>query len=84
MCISSVELRLLVSWAGYGLSRLRAGEGIINIPDVGMETLGGALDANHLQAKAEIAQATIFLSARFGRSGRNMAVLMKACPMKAW
>ncbi len=36
----------------------------------GAEALGGALDANHLQAKAEVAEAARFLSGRSGQTGR--------------
>ena len=39
------------------------------------ETLGSALDANHLQAKAEIAEATLFLGERAGQAGRGLAVI---------
>ena len=39
------------------------------------ETLGSALDANHLQAKAEIAEATRFLDDRPGQSARGLAVI---------
>ena len=39
------------------------------------ETLGKALDANHLQAKAEIADATTFLNERAGQTGRGLAVI---------
>jgi carboxymethylenebutenolidase len=39
------------------------------------ETLGKALDANHLQAKAEIAEATMFLNERSGQAGRGLAVI---------
>jgi carboxymethylenebutenolidase len=38
-----------------------------NIPDA--EALGRALDANHLQAKADIANATMFLGERAGQTG---------------
>ena len=38
-----------------------------NIADA--ETLGKALDTNHLQAKAEIADATMFLNERAGQAG---------------
>ncbi len=44
-----------------------------NIADA--ETLGKALDANHLQAKAEIAEATTFLSERVGQTDRGLAVI---------
>src|SRR5437870_576915 len=44
-----------------------------NIADA--ETLGKALDANHLQAKAEIAEATLFLSERVGEADRGLAVI---------
>ena len=44
-----------------------------NIADA--ETLGSALDANHLQAKAEIAEATRFLDERAGQSDRGLAVI---------
>jgi carboxymethylenebutenolidase len=39
------------------------------------ETLGHALDANHLQARAEIADATVFLNERVGQEGRGLAVI---------
>jgi carboxymethylenebutenolidase len=44
-----------------------------NIADA--ETLGTALDANHLQAKAEIAEATMFLSERAAEAGDGLAVI---------
>jgi carboxymethylenebutenolidase len=44
-----------------------------NIADA--ETLGKALDANFLQAKAEIADATMFLNERVGQAGRGLAVI---------
>jgi carboxymethylenebutenolidase len=44
-----------------------------NIADA--EALGSALDSNFLQAKAEIAEATMFLSERVGQAGRNLAVI---------
>ena len=44
-----------------------------NIADA--ETLGEALDANHLQAKAEIAYSTIFLSERVGQTDHGLAVI---------
>jgi len=37
------------------------------------KALGKALDANYLQAKAEIAEATLFLNERAGRYGRGQA-----------
>jgi carboxymethylenebutenolidase len=39
------------------------------------EVLGKALDANHLQAKAEIADATKFLNERVGHIDRGLAVI---------
>lgn len=39
------------------------------------EALGGALDANHFQAKAEIAEATRFLNERVGGADRGLAVI---------
>lgn len=39
------------------------------------EALGSALDANHLQAKAEIAEAALFLDERAGQPGRGLGVL---------
>ena len=39
------------------------------------ETLGKALDANHLQAKAEIAEAAAFLNERAGQADRGLAVI---------
>ncbi len=44
-----------------------------NIPAA--EALGKALDANFLQAKAEIADATIFLTEHVGQSHRGLAVI---------
>ena len=48
-----------------------------NIADA--ETLGSALDANHIQAKAEIAEAAVFLNERVGRgkadAGGGQAVI---------
>ena len=44
-----------------------------NIADA--EALGKAVDANHLQAKAEIADATRFLSERAGQAGGDLAVI---------
>ena len=44
-----------------------------NISDA--ESLGKALDANHLQAKAEIADATIFLNERAGQDDHSLAVI---------
>ena len=43
------------------------------IPDA--EALGGAVDANHLQAKAEIADATKFLSERAAQAERGLAAI---------
>lgn len=43
------------------------------IPDA--EALGSAVDANHLQAKAEIAAATKFLSERAGGTDRGLATI---------
>ncbi len=43
------------------------------IPDA--EALGRALDANHMQAKADIAEATTFLSERAGQAGRGLTVI---------
>src|SRR5438270_6597466 len=41
----------------------------------GAEALAKALDANHLQAKAEIANATTFLDERAGPHNRGIAVM---------
>jgi len=41
----------------------------------GAEALGKALDANYLQAKAEIAEAARFLAERAGAAGRGLAVV---------
>lgn len=41
----------------------------------GAEALGQALDANHLQAKAEIAEAALFLHQRAGQPERGLAVV---------
>jgi carboxymethylenebutenolidase len=43
------------------------------IPDA--EALGGALDGNHLQAKAEVAEAAKFLNERAGQADRVLAVI---------
>ncbi len=43
------------------------------IPDA--EILGGTVDANYLQAKAEVAEAALFLSERVGQTDRGLAVL---------
>ncbi len=42
---------------------------------VGAEALGKALDANHLQAKADIADATLFLNERAGQADHGLAVI---------
>jgi carboxymethylenebutenolidase len=44
-----------------------------NIADA--ETLGKALDTNQLQAKADIADATMFLNERVGQADRGLAVI---------
>jgi carboxymethylenebutenolidase len=44
-----------------------------NIADA--ETLGKALDISHLQAKADIADATMFLNERVGQADRGLAVI---------
>ncbi len=44
-----------------------------NIADA--EILGRALDSNHLQAKAEIVEATMFLSERVGQADAGLAVI---------
>jgi carboxymethylenebutenolidase len=44
-----------------------------NIADA--ETLGKALDTNHLQAKADIVNATMFLNERVGQADRGLAVI---------
>ena len=44
-----------------------------NIPDA--EALGSALDTNPIQAKAEIADATLFLNERAGQDDRGLAVI---------
>jgi carboxymethylenebutenolidase len=41
----------------------------------GAEVLGGEIDANHLQAEAEIAEAALFLNERAGVSTRGLAVI---------
>src|SRR5512136_3012603 len=43
------------------------------IPDA--ETLGKALDANYLQTKAEVAEATRFLNERVGSADRGLAAI---------
>ncbi|MEW6286631.1 MAG: dienelactone hydrolase family protein [Chloroflexota bacterium] len=43
------------------------------IPDA--EALGSALDANHLQAQAEIAEAAVFLHEHTQHTGRGLAVI---------
>jgi len=49
------------------------GEVADNIADA--ETLGKALDTNHLHARAEIADATMFLNERAGQAERGLAVI---------
>jgi carboxymethylenebutenolidase len=44
-----------------------------NIADA--ETLGKALDANYIQARAEILAASMFLNERAGRTGRGLPVI---------
>lgn len=44
-----------------------------NIADA--ESLGNALDTNHKQAKADVAEATRFLNERAGQVGRGLAVI---------
>jgi len=44
-----------------------------NIADA--EAFGKALDSNYLQAKAEIAEATMFLNERVGQAERGLAVI---------
>jgi carboxymethylenebutenolidase len=44
-----------------------------NIPDA--QSLAKALDSNHLQAKAEIAEATLFLAERSERADRGISVI---------
>ena len=44
-----------------------------NIGDA--ETLGSAIDTNHLQAEAEIAEATLFLDEYVGQAGRGLTVI---------
>ena len=44
-----------------------------NIADA--EILGNALDTNHLQAKTDIADATLFLNKRVGQADRGLAVI---------
>ncbi len=44
-----------------------------NIADA--EALGNALDANHLQAEAEVADAALFLHERAGQTDRGLAVI---------
>jgi dienelactone hydrolase len=44
-----------------------------NVADA--ETLGKALDTNHLQAKADIANAAMFLNERVGQADRGLAVI---------
>jgi len=44
-----------------------------NIADA--QTLGSALDTNHLQAKADIAEATMFLIEHAGQADRGLAVI---------
>ena len=41
----------------------------------GEEALGEALDANHLQAKAEIAEVTLFLNERAGQAEGGLTVI---------
>ncbi len=49
------------------------GKVAVTIPEA--EALGGAVDSNPLQAKAEIAQATKFLSERASEDGRGLAAI---------
>ena len=49
------------------------GQIAVTIPEA--ETLGSALDANQLQTKAEIAEATLFLGERADQAGRGLAVI---------
>ena len=49
------------------------GKVVDNIADA--EILGKALDANYLQAKAETAEATLFLNERVGQAGRGLAAI---------
>jgi len=49
------------------------GEVADNVADA--ETLARALDANHLRAKAEIADAATFVSERFGPGDKGLAVI---------
>src|SRR3990172_8580367 len=44
-----------------------------NIPDA--EVLGNALDANHEQAEAEVAEASEFLNERVGQAEQGLAVI---------
>lgn len=39
------------------------------------ETLGGAVDANHVQAEAEVAEAALFLNERVGQADQGLAVV---------
>src|SRR4249919_1711251 len=49
------------------------GKVAVTIPEA--EGLGSALDANHLQARAEIAEATNFLAERAGKTDRGLAIV---------
>jgi len=82
---------VLHAWWGLndtikGVCNQLAGEGFVAFaPDLyhgkvadtipGAEALGGALDANHLQAKAEIAEAAKYLSERAGQAAGGLAVV---------
>ena len=82
---------VLHAWWGLndtikGVCNQLAGEGFVafapdlyhgkiadNIADA--EALGSSLDTNHVQAEAEIADATLFLNERAGQSDRGLAVI---------
>jgi len=82
---------VLHAWWGLndtikGVCNRLAGEGFIafapdlyhgkvanTIPDA--EALGSAVDANHIQAKAEIAEAARFLNERVGQADRGLEVI---------
>ena len=82
---------VLHAWWGLndtikGVCDRLAGEGFVAFaPDLyhgkvadtipGAETLGSALDANHLQAKVEIKEAAKFLSERAGQADSGLAVM---------
>jgi carboxymethylenebutenolidase len=71
--IKSVCTRLAESGFVAFAPDLYHGKVADTIPDA--EILGGALDANHLQAKAEIVEAARYLSERVGQAAGSLSVI---------